>query len=172
MSDEVGPKSIVDIQNIYKQFLPPQGRLFMGAIRPIDTMDPEATEKFDEAKKKELSELVQIGVVAFCNIDAKNKSAEIFGGIGYPEMREKGYGIDAMKTLIAWGRKELGLHRIYAYCREENKLAVNSLQTAGFTMECHMKDAVFHGGKFENKILLANTPKELKDKHGNIYYAS
>jgi len=159
MSDERSPKSIIDIKNIYSRFLPPRGRLFIGAIKPIDELKDEEKQKLSPEKKKEMEKLIPIGIIALADIDWKNRKAELFGGIGFKEMRNKGYGIDAIKTILNWARKELGLHRIYAYVKAHNKIAINSLKTAGFKVECEMKDAIYQDGKFINKVLMANVPR-------------
>lgn len=172
MSGERGPKSVIDLKNMYQQFMPPYGRLFMGCIRPSEIMEAKDIAKLSDTQKVSSNELVQVGVVALANIDWKNRKAEIYGGIGETGLREKGLGIDAMRTIIHWARLELGLHRIYAYVKEHNQIAINSLKTAGFTLECMMKDAAYQDGKFINKALLAATPREMKDKQGNVYYGN
>jgi len=140
MSDVPGPKSALEIQSIYNAFLPPKGRLFVGGI-----------------KKDDKSGVVPIGVVALANIDHKNRTAEIYGGIGFEAERAKGYGNKAIAAIIKWGREELGLHRIEAWVKSKNKFAVSTLQSCGFVIECEMKDKIFQNGKFQNMTLLANT---------------
>ena len=172
MSGERGPKSSVDIKNLYQGFMAPHGRLFVVCIKPSEIMDKASIDALNPSQKEKIDELIQVGVVALTNIDMKNRKAEIYGGIGDKTLREKGLGIDTIQVMVKWARKELGLHRIYAYVKEHNQIAINSIKTAGFTLECMMKDACYQDGKFINKAMLACTPKEIKDKAGNIYYAS
>ena len=172
LSNECSPKSANDLRNFYAQFLPPAGRIFAATIVPLDGMDEKDKEKLDNKQKDMLAQPMQIGIIALTNIDMKNRKAEIFGGIGEPTLREKGYGIEGLGLMVKWARKELGLHRIYAYIKEHNQLAINSMKSAGFVLECMMKDATYQDGQFINKALMSSVPKELKDKNGNIYYAS
>jgi len=144
MSDEIRGKDQSDIISMYKRFSPPNGRLFMGA----------------RISKNQEEIPVKIGMVAITNIDWKNRKAEIVGGIGPVDLRNKGYGIDAIETVVDWARRQLGLHRIYAIVKAHNEAAIKSLQAAGFKIEGAMKDAHFQDGNFINKVMLANTPEK------------
>ena len=153
MSETPGPKSALDIQNIYNAFLPPKGRLFVGGI-----------------KKDEKGTVIPIGIVAFANIDHKNRCAEIYGGIGFESEREKGHGNKVIAAAMKWAREELGIHRIEAWVKSHNKMAVNTLVSCGFVIECEMKDKIFQGGKFKNMTLLANTGKAEIDVDDFVKY--
>jgi RimJ/RimL family protein N-acetyltransferase len=135
-SSEIGPKSIVDLKNMYNQFMPPNGRLFTvvkhGQVKPI-------------------------GIVALANIDMKNRQAEIFGGIGLKETRNKGYGPESLRLMMNWGINQLGLQRIYAYVKANNQESCNMLVKAGFKKETEIKDAIYQNGSFSNRILMGYT---------------
>jgi len=153
MSDVPGPKSVLEIQSIYNNFLPPKGRLFVGGI-----------------KKDDKGTVVPIGVVALSNIDPKNRCAEIYGGIGFEAERAKGFGNAAIKAVIKWARSELGIHRVEAWVKSHNKLAINTLMACDFVIECEMKDKIFQDGQFRNMTLLANTGRGELDVEDFVKY--
>lgn len=152
MSDEVGPKSSVDLKQMYNPIMPPRGRLFV---------------------VKEKKEGNAIGIIALYNIDLVNRQAEIFGGIGDKKNRDKGYGAEALGLMIRWGVEQLGLHRIYANIKSHNKESINLLTKAGFKKESVQKDVIFQNGNFINKVIMSYTlnsilPSNINDEVSNF----
>jgi len=136
MSAEVGPKSESDLKQMYNRFVAPIGRLFV--VAEHDTTDP-------------------IGIVAFGNIDLMVRQAEVFGGIGVLDKRDKGYGIEALTMMIDWGVGQLGLQRIYAIVKQHNQVCINMLTNAGFKKGAVTKNALYQGGKFVNTVAMNYT---------------
>lgn len=130
MSDERGPKCAKDLTAMYSRFMAPFGRLFVAVVQGKP-----------------------IGIVALGSIDMKNRKAEIFGGIGSSVDRKKGHGVEAFGLMMKWAYEQLALHKVYAYVKEHNKLAINTLKKCGMTDNV-LKDDTFQDGKFINVHLM------------------
>lgn len=159
MSDEAGPKSTDMLKQIYGKFLYPHGRLFIANIKLSEQMKDDQIKRMGDVYWNQKDSLMPIGVVALKDISMRNRRAEIYGGIGIPSMRKKGFANDAIITVLNWAQAELGLRRVSAVVREDNKLSLNTLESCGFTRETIMKDYLYSNRKFMNAYLLAHTKR-------------
>jgi len=57
--------------------------------------------------------------------------------------------------MIDWASKQLQINRFYAYVKEHNTLAKNTLEKCGFILETIMKDDRFQDGEFKNTLLMS-----------------
>jgi RimJ/RimL family protein N-acetyltransferase len=62
------------------------------------------------------------------------------------EYRSKGYGTEAVKTIIQYGFNNLGLERITANTLEQNISAQRLLEKIGFILEGRERKAVYFAG--------------------------
>ncbi len=86
-----------------------------------------------------------IGAIGLHKIDKKNKKAEL----GYwlvPEMWGQGITTAAVGLLVAYGFKNIKLHRIYACCVAVNIGSKKVLEKNGFNFEGLEKHSVFRFG--------------------------
>jgi len=159
MSDEAGPKSTDMLKKIYGNFMFPYGRLFVVTVRLSDHLPADEIKSMGPMYERNPDANIPVGVIALKDINMKNRRAELYGGVGLRSMRGKGFSRDAIKTLLVWSQEELGLRRIYAVVREDNKLSANTLKNCGFIMETSMKDYLYTGRKFINASLFAHTKR-------------
>ena len=68
-------------------------------------------------------------------------------GIGDPDYRSKGYGTDAMRLLVAYGFRELGLHRVQLGVLSNNARAIRCYEKVGFIREVVKRAEVFRDGQ-------------------------
>jgi RimJ/RimL family protein N-acetyltransferase len=87
-----------------------------------------------------------IGDVALQSIDYKNKVCNIGMGIQKVENRNKGYGQEAVKLMLQYGFRQLGMERIEANTSERNISAQKSLEKTGFVLEGKQRKAVWYDG--------------------------
>ncbi|RME47678.1 MAG: N-acetyltransferase [Chloroflexi bacterium] len=73
-----------------------------------------------------------IGRLGYYNIDYRRREAELGIAIGEKEYWGRGYGTDAVKTLLAYIFEETDLERIYLYTYAENLRAQRSFEKCGF----------------------------------------
>lgn len=100
-----------------------------------------------ETKKEEF-----IGDIGLTHIDWKNGNALIAVTLGEREFRGKGYGIDAINTLLSFAFLELGLHRIEIGCYEFNEAAIRCFKMCGFREEGRQKERLYRDGKYWDSI--------------------
>ncbi|PFG05399.1 RimJ/RimL family protein N-acetyltransferase [Bacillus sp. es.034] len=67
-----------------------------------------------------------IGWIDLKNIDRLNKHAELGIAIGDKTYWGKGYGLAAMREMLLWGFKELGLNKIWLRVEIDNEKAIKS----------------------------------------------
>ncbi|MCL2046023.1 MAG: GNAT family N-acetyltransferase [Oscillospiraceae bacterium] len=63
---------------------------------------------------------VMIGSISIHNIDHLNRNAFIGIFIGEEELRNKGYGAEAIQLILAYGFKTLNLHNVMLSVHEDN----------------------------------------------------
>lgn len=74
--------------------------------------------------------------------------------IGRPFL-DQGFGTDAMRLIIDYGFRELGLHRIELTVMGFNARAIAAYRKAGFTEEGRAREAVFHDGHWYDEVSMA-----------------
>ncbi len=97
-----------------------------------------------------------IGTIGLHKIDTKlNKNC--FAGIliGEKSFWNRGYGTDAMKTILHYCFKTLKLHKVSLTVDPKNKRAIHCYKKAGFRQEGYLKDDNFYKGEWLDSILMA-----------------
>jgi RimJ/RimL family protein N-acetyltransferase len=67
----------------------------------------------------------------------------------------RGYGTDAMRVIVGYGFRELGLHRIQLGVASFNTAGIRAYQKAGFTEEGRYREAVRHDGRWYDTVLMS-----------------
>jgi RimJ/RimL family protein N-acetyltransferase len=73
---------------------------------------------------------------------------------------DQGYGTDAVRLVVDYGFRELGLHRIELNVLAFNTRAIAAYRKAGFTEEGRARDAVFHDGHWYDEVSMAILARE------------
>jgi RimJ/RimL family protein N-acetyltransferase len=112
---------------------------------------------FDEMQTKQGREQVYLGIftpegelvgdVQLAHIDWRDRSAHLGVGIARRADRGKGFGTDAVRTLLDYAFRELDLFRITARTTANNIAARRVLQSCGFTQEGSERQAVYRAGR-------------------------
>lgn len=88
-----------------------------------------------------------IGFVVLFNIKWRNQSAEMAMGIGEAAYRGKGYGSDALRLLLGYAFRELGLYRVALTVIAYNDAAIRAYERAGFVREGVQRGAIWRDGQ-------------------------
>lgn len=94
-----------------------------------------------------------VGVAGLTSIDTTNQRAEFSLYIG-PEFHKKGYGKDALQTLVSHGFNSLNLHSIWGETFSFNP-ASKMFEKLGFKKEGVRRDFYYREGQFIDAILYA-----------------
>lgn len=107
-----------------------------------------------------------IGNTGIHHIDAKHGGAELGIMIGAKEHWGRGYGRDAIVTLLHHAFDTLGLHRVYLRCAPENTKGVAAYNAVGFTQVGHEREAVFIEGAYQDHLVFDMLATEFHERYG------
>ena len=93
-----------------------------------------------------------VGVFTLTNIDWKNRRAEIGIKLASKGNRSKGYGTDAIMSIMRYAFDELGLHRLDAGRLAMNQASAHTLAKCGFVEEGVKRDYIYKGGKYRDYV--------------------
>ena len=99
------------------------------------------------SKKKE-----PIGTISFNHLDFRNGHGVLGIMIGEKWLWDKGYGSDAIKTLLRFGFEELGLRKIELYLNPENSRAHACYKKCGFVDEGSKREHMFYNGRYVDDL--------------------
>ncbi|WP_440115550.1 GNAT family N-acetyltransferase [Paenibacillus sp. QZ-Y1] len=86
-------------------------------------------------------------------------NAEI-GYVLHPAYQGKGYAAEAARAMLGFGFNTLGVHRIYAKCRPNNKASEKVMQKIGMQREGLLREHWYYKGKFHDSYLYSMLAKE------------
>jgi RimJ/RimL family protein N-acetyltransferase len=97
---------------------------------------------------------VLIGHVGIWGARPKDRCATLGIGLGLDYVG-RGYGTDALRVMVDYGFREIGLHRIQLEVLAFNTVAIRAYTKAGFVEEGRRRAAVFHDGEWHDEVLMA-----------------
>ncbi|MBS2968580.1 GNAT family N-acetyltransferase [Metabacillus sp. KIGAM252] len=95
-----------------------------------------------------------IGTIGYHNWNKTHKRAEIGYEI-HPDFWRMGFASEALQAAAWFGFKTLGLHRIGATVRPENKASLLLLEKFGFKREGILKGYQYIGGEYYDLVMLS-----------------
>ena len=104
-----------------------------------------------------------IGVISLMNVSEANVSADLSVILGPSEKRDRGYGADAISTLLDYAFGELELHRVGLSVFEFNEAAIATYEKLGFRKEGRYREAVKRNEAFHDAILMSILQTEWGD---------
>jgi UDP-4-amino-4,6-dideoxy-N-acetyl-beta-L-altrosamine N-acetyltransferase len=110
-----------------------------------------------ETKKGKL-----IGCTGLTYIDWKNRRAEVSIYIGDKNYKGKGYGTDALKTLMKYSFEELNLHMLFGEIFEYNKANIKLFEKCGFKRDGVLRHRLYRDGRYQNSIFYSILEEEWK----------
>lgn len=108
-----------------------------------------------------------LGNVGLHHIDWVHRGAELGIMIGEPAEWGRGYGRDAMITLLRHAFDGLGLHRVMLRCNPENARGLAAYRAVGFTQVGHEREAAFIEGEWQDHFIFDILEDEFRARHGD-----
>ena len=71
-----------------------------------------------------------------------------------------GYGHEAMKLLKAWAFEDMGAHRAWLDCKDNNARALHLYESEGMVREALIRETILHRGVYENLVVLGILGRE------------
>ena len=103
-----------------------------------------------------------VGIIHFNEIDERHGTFEL-GMMLVRKFRNKGYGKSAMKLLLEYAFNERRLNKCNADCIDCNVASVSLIKSLGFKQEGEIRESIFLGGVFRNRLLFGMTVKEYRE---------
>jgi RimJ/RimL family protein N-acetyltransferase len=82
--------------------------------------------------------------------------------IGEKEFWGKGVGLEATRLMVEYGFRRLNLHRIDLGVFAEHEAAVRCYEKAGFKVEGRLRDDLFQGGEYKDRLWMGLLHSEYK----------
>jgi RimJ/RimL family protein N-acetyltransferase len=95
-----------------------------------------------------------VGEAVLNDFDCRNRSCNFRILIG-PRGRDRGFGTEATRLIVAYGLEELGLHRIELSVFAFNPRARHVYETVGFRQEGIRRDALRFGDEWIDEISMS-----------------
>jgi len=94
-----------------------------------------------------------IGNVSLYDIDRKHGHAGLAVFIGDEADRGKGYGGTAVRLMLEYAFRDMGLHRVYCKTEESFPGALRLYESIGFTREGVLREHERFGDRYVDKVL-------------------
>ena len=121
---------------------------FSSSLQREPALQPFVIEATTESAR------IPIGVASLHEIDWRNRSAQLGIFIGDKAFWGRGYGTDALRTLVRWSFGELNLHRTWLKVYEDNARAIRSYQKVGLRQEGRLREDRFHGSRYYDTLVM------------------
>lgn len=106
----------------------------------------------------------RIGQVNYNEIDFKNKNVELDIIIGERENMGKGYGPDALRTLMKYLFENFDINKIWIGARANNPRAIKAYEKAAFKREGSLREQDYFEGKFVDVVRFGILKREFFSK--------
>ena len=100
-----------------------------------------------------------VGHVGLFGADPKDRCGTAGILLGRPYLG-RGYGTDAMRLIVAFGFRELGLHRIQLDVYSYNARAIAAYRKAGFVEDGRRREAVWRDGRWYDEVQMSILDRE------------
>ena len=164
-----------DIDRFVRWFNDPEVRRYLLMYEPMSRAKEERwfeerlSRKDDIILAIEVREgdcWVHIGNVGLHRIDWKNRVATLGIVIGEKAYWNRGYGTEAVKTMLRYAFHELGLNRVELETYSFNPRAQRCYQKAGFRRERVRRQALYRDGEFHDVITMGILRSEFEEGQG------
>ncbi len=97
---------------------------------------------------------VLVGNIGLWGLRPKDRCATLGIALGREHLG-RGYGSDAMRIIVDYGFREMGLHRIQLSVAPFNPAGIRAYAKAGFVEEGRHRESVLHDGRWYDEVLMS-----------------
>ena len=109
---------------------------------------------------------VHIGNTGLYEVRAEDRKAGLAITIGEKDEWSKGYGADAVVTLLRFAFQEMNLHRVWLTVVAYNERAIACYKKCGFQEEARLRQDVYRHGRYWDFIEMGILRDEFDALHG------
>jgi RimJ/RimL family protein N-acetyltransferase len=106
---------------------------------------------------------VHIGNINFFKTAPEDRKAELGIMIGEKAYWSRGYGTDALTTLVRFGFEEMNLNRVQLDVFAENERARVAYRKAGFVEEGCRRQARYQEGRYQDVVVMSVLREEWRE---------
>lgn len=107
-----------------------------------------------------------IGIAGLDSVSLLHRRGEVGIFIGSVPDQNRGYGRDAILTLLRFGFDRLGLHSIAIKANTENERSVHLYSSIGFVETGHERECAFMRGRFRDHVCYDMLESEFHERYG------
>jgi len=107
-----------------------------------------------------------IGIINLDGSDRENRSAELGIMIGEKDCWRRGYGTDAIITLLRFAFDEINLNRVWLDVNAENGRAIACYRKCGFVEEARFRQHRYKLGRYSDTLIMGILAAEYRALHG------
>ena len=97
---------------------------------------------------------VLVGLIGLWGARPKDRCATLGIALGREHIG-RGYGSDAMRVMVGYAFRELGLHRLQLGVAPFNSAGIRAYEKAGFVEEGRHRESVLHDGRWYDQVLMS-----------------
>jgi RimJ/RimL family protein N-acetyltransferase len=127
----------------------------------LQTRPPEVKLAIDT-----LGEGRHVGSINLHAFDLQDRRATLGIMIGDKSCWSRGFGTDAILTILRYGFEELNLHRIDLTCDERNERGIACYRKCGFVEEGRLRQHRFARGRYWDTVVMATFAEDFFDTRG------
>ena len=105
---------------------------------------------------------VHIGNMGFHVVSPEDRNAHLGMMIGEKAYWSRGYGTDALMTMLRFAFDEMNLHRVDLSVDASNARGIACYRKCGFVEEGRMRDARYGGGGYEDQLIMGVLREEFE----------
>lgn len=96
-----------------------------------------------------------VGRTGLNNFRRRDRMASLYIFIGEPEAQRRGYGLDALMALLAYGFDVLNLRRIELWMLDGNDRAARMYKAAGFVEDARLPERSAKDGVYVDHLIMS-----------------
>ena len=165
------PYDMSDLDEVMEWINNQEVRQYLSLIYPCSRIqESEWIEKATHQQGNEVllaietKDHVYLGGIGLHKIDYINRHSEIGIAIGKKEYWGKGYGTDAMLTLLDYAFNQLNLHKVYLRVFSNNPRGIRCYEKCGFRKEGVQREHRYRNNKYYDDVLMGILKKEFRKR--------
>jgi len=117
----------------------------------------------------ETKEGAHIGALNLHQVNVEDGHAGLGIIIGAKECWDRGYGADAIVTLLRFAFGEMNLHRVWLTVLDDHERGIACYRGCGFGEEARLRQEVYRHGRYHDFIVMGILRDEFVSLHGAAY---
>jgi RimJ/RimL family protein N-acetyltransferase len=153
-----------DLPHFVRWLNTPETRQFLAGVYPFSNAEEELwfenrlknSEAYANLFAIEVIESGElVGNIALHDISHRSRRAVLGIMIGDPINQNKGYGSDALRTLVRFAFESLNLNRVQLLVHDDNARGIHVYKQCGFVLEGTFKQYDWKGGRYHDTHMMA-----------------